>query len=119
MLFFAVATASAAEKHKEKWYQEKWCQANAGQVEVTLPDQTRCDCITATNAIEFDFAHKWAEAIGQALYYSLQTGKRAGVVLIVAKPEERKHWIRLNSTIEHFKLPMDTWMVDAEGNAGK
>ena len=26
-----------------------------GQVEVMLPDGTRCDCVTDTHAIEFDF----------------------------------------------------------------
>jgi hypothetical protein len=51
---------SAAEitgigKHPEKWDQEKWCEAHKGQVEVILPDGTRCDCVTDTHAIEFDF----------------------------------------------------------------
>jgi hypothetical protein len=38
-----------------KWYQQEWCDANEGQVEVVLPDGTRCDCVTDTHAIEFDF----------------------------------------------------------------
>lgn len=58
-----------------------------------------------------DFGPKWAEAIGQALYYSLQTGKRAGVALILEKPKDHKYWIRLNSTIQHFGLPIDTWKM--------
>ena len=33
----------------------KWCQAQKGRVEVVLPDGTRCDCVTDTHAIEFDF----------------------------------------------------------------
>jgi hypothetical protein len=45
----------AKREHPEKWYQEKWCQAHEGQVEVVLPDGTRCDCLTDTHAIEFDF----------------------------------------------------------------
>ena len=45
----------AKREHPEKWYQEKWCQAHRGQVEVALPDGTRCDCLTDTHAIEFDF----------------------------------------------------------------
>ena len=75
---------------------------------MVLPDRTRCDCLTDENAVEFDFGTKWAEAIGQALYYSIQTGKRAGVVLILEKPTDRKYWIRLNSVIQHFGLPIDT-----------
>lgn len=68
-------------------------------------------CLTTKNAIEFDFGKKWAEAIGQSLYYSLQTGKRAGVVLILETPKDRKFWIRLNSTIDFYKLPIDTWQT--------
>lgn len=104
-------TAYSAHLHPEKWYQDKWCAENKGQSEVVLPDKTRADCITKSNVIEFDFAHKFYEAIGQSLYYSLQTGKKAGIVLIIENPGERKYWIRLNSTIQHFGLPIDTWVV--------
>ena len=45
----------AKREHPEKWYQVKWCQAHKGQVEVVLPDGTRCDWVTDTHAIEFDF----------------------------------------------------------------
>ena len=76
---------------------------------MVLADNTRADCITTTHAIEFDFGKKWAEAIGQSLFYSLQTGKRAGIVLILDNPRDRKYWIRLNSTIQHFGLPIDAW----------
>jgi hypothetical protein len=79
--------------------------------EVILPDHTRCDCITEKNAIEIEYAKKWYEAIGQSLYYSLQTGKRAGVVLILESDKDYKYWIRLNTTIVHFKLPIDTWKI--------
>ena len=104
-------TADAKRQHNEKWYQEQWCK-DRGQVEYVLPDKTRCDCLTATHAVEFDFGKKWAEAIGQSLYYALQTGKRAGVVLILEDQQDRVYWLRLNSTIQHFNLPIDTWAID-------
>ena len=69
------------------------------------------DCLTDTHAIEFDFGNKWAEAIGQALYYFIQTGKRAGVVLILKKQKDYKYWIRLNTIVEHYGLPIDVWKV--------
>jgi hypothetical protein len=78
-----------------------------------LPDKTRCDCLTSTHAIEFDLGNKWAESIGQALYYSIQTGKRAGVVLILEKQKDYKYWIRLNTIIDHYGLPIDTWLTPA------
>ena len=67
--------------------------------------------MTESNAIEFDFADKWEEAIGQSLYYSLQTGKKAGIVLILEKPKDMRYWIRLNSVILNDGLDIDTWMI--------
>ena len=112
IFLMVVLTSTAAVAKNEKYYQEKWCKEHNGQVEVVLPDKTRCDCITDTHAIEHDFGPKWAEAIGQSLYYSLQTGKRAGIVLIIRKKTDQKYWIRLNSTIKLFGLPIDTWKID-------
>lgn len=115
-LFFLITSGAQeafAQKrlHPEKWYQARWCAEAGGQTEVRLPDGCRADCITDTHAIEFDFANKWHEAIGQALYYAIQTGKRAGIVLIIEHPKDRKHWIRLNTVIEHYRLPIDTWIT--------
>lgn len=103
--------AYAKHQHRESWYQKAWCSEHSGQTEVKFEDGTRADCVTADNAIEFDFGSKWAESIGQSLYYSLQTGKRAGIVLILEKPEDYRFWLRLNSVIMHSKLPIDTWKI--------
>ncbi len=70
--------------------------AQAGQSEVTLPDKTRAACITQRYAVEVEFATKWYQAIEQALFYSMQTGKKAGVLLIIENVEQNKFWIRLN-----------------------
>jgi hypothetical protein len=112
LLLIALSGPVAAKRiHPEKHYQQLWCQQQRGRAEVSLPDKTRCDCLTETHAIEFDFGDKWAEAIGQALYYSVQTGKKPGIVLILEKKEDYPCWIRLNSVIRHFDLPIDTWKI--------
>ena len=36
-----------------------------------------------------------------------------GIVLILETMKDRKYWIRLNTTIEHFNLPIDTWSVES------
>lgn len=82
---------------------------------MVLPDRTRCDCLTSTYAVEFDFGNKWAEAIGQALHYAIQTGKKAGIVLILEKEKDRKYWIRLNTIIQYYDLPIDTWQIGLDG----
>ena len=114
IIFIFPSLLMAQREHPEKWYQERWCREQGGQVEVVLTDGTRCDCVTATHAIEIDFGNKWAEAIGQSAYYSLQTEKRAGIVLILESVKDRKYLIRLNTTIDHFDLPIDIWSF---GNA--
>jgi hypothetical protein len=39
-------------------------------------------------------------------------GKKAGIVLILETMKDGKYWIRLNTTIEHFNLPIDTWSIE-------
>lgn len=92
----------------ESWYQERYCE---GQTEYVLHDRTRVDCLTDTHAIEYDFGQKWHQAIGQSLGYAFETNKRAGIVLILKKPKDYKFWLKLNSVVEHYKLPVDTWVI--------
>ena len=115
IILASACMASAKSLHPEKWYQEKWCDAKGGKTEVVFEDRTRCDCLTNSHAIEFDFGKKWAESIGQALHYSIETGKRAGVVLILEKSGDYKYWSRLNTIIDHFGLPIDAWITTPPG----
>ena len=83
IILLLATTAQAKRLHPEKHYQGMWRQKHGGQVEVVLPDRTRCDCLTDTHAIEFDFGSKWAENIG--LYYSIQTRKKVGGCLDIGE----------------------------------
>ena len=107
-----LAGCSSPEKLNEKWYQERWCAQQGGEAEVRLKDKTRCDCLTADYAIEVDFARKWAEAIGQSLGYAFATNKKAGIVLILESKKDYKYWIKLNSIIDHYGLPIDVWKIE-------
>lgn len=91
----------------EKDYQLANC---VGQVEYILLDKTRVDCLTVTHAIEYDFGSKWAEAIGQSLHYAMFTGRRAGVVLIIA-PDEMRFFNRTVAVVRHYNLPIDVWWI--------
>jgi len=110
-VLFVVNVAQAERLHPEKWYQERWCERHGGQMEVVLPDKTRCDCVTTTHAIEFDFADKWAEALGQALHYSLMTSKQAGIVLILLSESDWKYYYRLMSVIVDNGLQVKVWVM--------
>ena len=77
--------------YSESFYQEQYAKKLGGRKEVTMPDGTRCDILTDTHAIEVDSADKWAEAIGQSLNYAMQTGKKAGIVLVLKDRGDEKH----------------------------
>lgn len=83
-----VLPAEAKHKYLEKDYQNYWCFTHCGQAEVKLPDSTRVDCLTDEYAIEVDFQKKWAESIGQALYYAIKTGRKPAVLLILENEEK-------------------------------
>lgn len=53
------------------------------EAEARLWDATRVDLLSDRYAIEVDWAPKWAEAIGQALYYAEVTGREPAVLLLV------------------------------------
>ena len=99
----------AGQLHPEIWYQTKWCLKQSGEIEVTLSDRTRCDCITKAHAVEVEFGKTWHHSIGQSLHYALQTNKRAGVLLIIELPKDRKYLERLNRVIKTYNLPIDVW----------
>lgn len=80
--------------YTEKEYQAKWCKAHNGTTEYKLNDKMRVDCLTDTLAVEFDFAPKWAECIGQALYYGQKTNKTPACVLIMENPEKDTKYLK-------------------------
>ena len=95
----------------EAWYQDVWCRGMTGQIEVRINDGRRIDCLTDSHAIEFEFARKWPEAIGQSLEYSMLTGKSAGIVLVLRRGEDLSHWQRLNAVVKYYRLPIRLWKM--------
>lgn len=109
-LLLNIPYAEASHTHTEADYQAVWCNYHKGDIEVKLNDYTRADCITKTHAIEFDFANKWAESIGQALYYSIKTNKRAGIVLIIEEPLKDNYYLKRVLEVAK-KHKIDVWTM--------
>ena len=107
-LFFILICSNSFAKHlyPEKYYQDYWCKEQKGQTEVKLIDDTRIDCLTKTHAIEFDFASKWAEAIGQSLHYSRMSGKNAGIVLIIEDNSDYKYYNKIKPLCEQYNIAL-------------
>jgi hypothetical protein len=91
-------------KMKEAYYVNEWCSEDFGQQEFVLGDKTRVDCLTKDYAIEFDFAKKWAESIGQSLYYAKMTGKKPAVVLILTDINDYKYVKRVEKVDKDIKI---------------
>ena len=110
-LLFALP-AWAGHRHLEKEYQAKWCAACGGTTEVRLLDKARVDCVTDEYAVEFDFGFKWAESVGQALYYAEKTGLKPGIVLILERPSDSRYLDRINALAPKFGITV--WTMTPE-----
>jgi len=119
MLFTALCVlafpAHAKRFHTERWYQDKHCK---GIIEYRLPDKTRVDCLVGGYAIEYDFANKWAEGIGQALYYSIETDRNAGLVLIFESQKDCRHLPKFTKTNKGYWLNIDIELIGPDGDDG-
>lgn len=105
LVILCIAPSVLAKRlYPEKVYQKYWCDKRGGIMEYRLNDGTRVDCLTENYAVEFDFANKWAECIGQALYYGQKTNKTPACVLIMEDPEkDLKYLRRLRYTVYNKK----------------
>ena len=100
-------------KKKEKDYQNYHCNQLSGVSEFRPKKDkyVRIDCELADYSIEVDFGKKHYEAVGQSLYYSALTKKKAGIWLIIKKPKQMKHAVRLVRNIRMNKLPITVWVI--------
>ena len=89
LLLIFTGCTHATKKYNERYYQTLLCNDLSGIMEYRLADKTRVDCLTDEYAMEVDFAKKWAESIGQSLYYADMTQKQPAVGLIVGKNDVR------------------------------
>ena len=90
LVFISLLIISCSStKKNEKYYQTIFCNDLDGVMEYSLKDKTRVDCLTNNYAIEVDWGKKWAQAVGQSLYYSEMTNRKAGIALIISSKEKR------------------------------
>lgn len=115
LIFISLPVIATQRIYSEKTYQTQWCKAHNGTMEYRLSDNTRVDCMTDTLAVEFDFANKWAECIGQALYYGRQTKKQPACVLIMENGEkDLKYLYRLRRAAYKKGVNMRTYTIKPE-----
>ena len=76
----------------------------------------RVDCLTETQAIEFDWVHKWYEGITQALYYAMLTERQAAVALIEKGQNSQRYVAQARTLVEFYDLPVAVMLVSADAD---
>ena len=114
-MILLASTALAKHKHPERHYQDNFCDKANGIKEFILPDRARVDCLTEDMAIEVDFAPKWAESIGQALYYASMTGKKPAVLLILEDEQDNIYVQRFNTANHERNLGITLFILEDYG----
>lgn len=104
LLKFITLSIYLSHVHPEAYYQQQWCDERKGVMEYVLDDRSRVDCLTDEYAVEIEFAAKWKEAIGQALFYGIKTGKKPGAVLIMEKDTDGKYLERLRTVGDKYGI---------------
>jgi len=74
-----------------------------GQREVSVPSG-RIDLVHNDIAYEIEWASKWKESIGQALWYAQQSNNKPGIILLLKKKSDYKYLLQLNSTLVYSNL---------------
>jgi hypothetical protein len=115
IISLTILPAAAKRLHSEAEYQAFWCDKRGGLKEYVLPDKTRVDCLLPNMAVEFDFANKWAECVGQAIYYGRMTGKQPACVLIMERGDKDiKYLKRLRKAAYKKGVNMRTFTIKPE-----
>jgi len=107
IFFLLIMPVSAKHDFNERHYQNIWCKEHNGISEYVLPDKTRVDCLTKDYAVEFDFASKWAESIGQSLYYAKMTNKKPMAVLIFEQNKDEVYYKRAETLANDYNITLD------------
>lgn len=108
ILFTMALSIPLMAKKIERDYSDTFCKQMNGIREYRLKDRARIDCLNDTYAIEIEFAKKWAEGIGQTLYYAQMTGKKPAIGLIVAPGKEEIYIQRLDTVAKHHGIKIFT-----------
>lgn len=77
-----------------------------------MHDGSRVDCLTENYAIEFDFAPKAMEALGQSIHYARITGSDPAMVLIIETEKDWRYYKRIRRTAK--KRNVKLWYMTLE-----
>ena len=101
-----------ARAHPEKEHANALC-SGFDKIEFRNSDGTRTDCLNAQHAVEVDYTQKWAEGLGQALFYAHLHGREPGIILVCHPDRQLKtcdtHVERAMATLSAYALAAQVW----------
>jgi hypothetical protein len=97
------ATLLPAQKQYEADFSNIIADCLGGQQEVPVTNG-RVDILTETLAIEVEWASKWKQAIGQALWYAQQTNRQPVIILLLKNKDDWKYSVQLQTTLNYAGL---------------
>ncbi len=110
ILFLLLALMTNLTAQSYEWnYRDSIQVILGGTVEYPV-ESGRVDILTDEYAIEVEFANKWKDAIGQALWYGLQTNRQPAIVLVKKTKADYKYVIQLGSALNYAKLDIKVWI---------
>lgn len=113
-MFCGLIVGMAADTAPALWeseYQacERLAEKYEAEREVRLEDGCRVDLLSQTEAIEVDWARKWCEAVGQSLYYAIETDRCAGIILLLRDPADDERFVaRCKKVCDHAGIALYT-----------
>lgn len=99
------------KKNHEAYYIEKLTKQLNGESEVRIKGG-RIDILTDSHAIEVEWAPKWKESIGQALWYAMDKNTKPKIILLLKKQSDLKYFLMLNSAIKRVDMEFDTQYIE-------
>lgn len=113
----AAETARLAPKYGAIVIDGRWVRPDNPDNDKLRPatawDRSRVDLLTATHAIEVEWAYKWKEAVGQSLYYSILYDKKPGIILLRKRGDDDERFIyRCQSVCARYGIAL--WIENAQ-----
>lgn len=112
LLLTLIPGVALSGKRSFNYYKQRWCHKLSGRTDILHHDVV-LECATNDYIFIFEYSYRWKNAIGKALYYSLETGKRSGIVLILEKKREQFYYKQMKNLISYFSLPIDFFQIGA------
>ena len=105
--------APTSRADDESIWQRRYCEGM--ELEKHLPSGGYVDCLSSEYAIEVEWSKHWAEAVGQSLYYAVETGRKPGIILLCKESEGpveglcRSYVYRLEYALKFVKPHVYVW----------